>query len=98
MITLDKQAGVLPVSMGETWQRIFAKCILRIMGAKATNAYNDDQLCAGLKAGVDSSIHIVQALWGKMFCTNNWGFLLVDTKSEFNEIKRIGMLWTVCHL
>ena len=72
MITLDKQAGVLPVSMGETWQRIFAKCILRIMGAKATNAYNDDQLCAGLKAGVDGAVHVVQAIW-EIICLQGVG-------------------------
>ena len=38
MIALDKQQGVHPFGVRETWQRLFAKCILRIMGAKSTNA------------------------------------------------------------
>ena len=38
MITLDKHPGVCLVNSEETWQRLFAKCILRIMGAEATNA------------------------------------------------------------
>ena len=28
----------------------------------------------------------------------NWGFLLVGAKNAFNEINRVGMLWTVFHL
>ena len=38
IIALDKQQGVHPFGVRETWQRLFAKCILRIMGAKSTNA------------------------------------------------------------
>ena len=41
--------------------------------------YQDDQLCAGLKAVIDSAIHGVQDIWYKNSTTEDWGFLLVDT-------------------
>ena len=61
-------------------------------------ACQDDQLCTGIKAGINGTIHGVQALWDKDLTTENWGFLLVDTKNAFNKINRFGMLWTVRHV
>ena len=61
-------------------------------------ACQDDQLCDGLKAVIDSAIHGVQDLWDEKSTTENWGFLLVDTKNTFDEINQVGMLWTFRHL
>ena len=61
-------------------------------------AFQDDQLCAGLKAGIDGAIHRVQSLWDENLSTEEWGFSLVDAKNTFNEINRIGMLWSVRYL
>ena len=38
LIVLDKQPGVRPVEVGETWWQLMAKCLLRVMGqeSKAT--------------------------------------------------------------
>ena len=58
----------------------------------------DDLLCAGLKAGIDSAIHGVQALWDEKLSTEEWGFIFVDAKNAFNEINQVGMLWTVLHV
>ena len=58
-------------------------------------ACQDDQMCAGLKSGINSMIHRVQALWDKNLSTDEWGFLLVDAKNVFNQINRVRMLWTV---
>ena len=56
LIALDKQASLRPVGVGETLLRIFSKIVLKIMGQEATMAFQDDQLCAGLKAGIDGAI------------------------------------------
>ena len=98
LIALDKQPGVRPVGVGETWRRLFAKIVLKVTGPEATMTCQGDQLCAGLKAGIDGVIHGVQALWDENSTTENWGFLLVDAKNAFNEINRVGMLWKVRHL
>ena len=46
----------------------------------------DDQMCAGLKAGIYGVIHGAQALWDENSSTKEWGFLLVDAENAFNEI------------
>ena len=50
-------------------------------------AYQDDQLCAVLKAGIDGAVHGVQAIWDEKPTTEDWGFLPVDVKHAFNKIK-----------
>ena len=67
-------------------------------GPEATMVCQDDQLCAGTKAGIDGTIHGVQDLWDKKLSTEEWVFLLVDAKDAFNKINRVGMLWAVQHL
>ena len=84
--TLDKQPGVRPVGIGETWHSIFSKIVLKVTVPEATMACQDDQLCAGLKVGIDGAIHGVQALWDENSTTENWGLLLVDADNAFNEI------------
>ena len=68
------------------------------MGPEATNACHYDQICAGLKAGVDGDVHKVQAIWDANLYMEDWRFLMVDAKKAFNEIKSILMLWRICHL
>ena len=82
MTALDKQPGVHLVGVKETWQCLFAKCILRIIGYKAITACKNNQLCNGLKAGIYRAVHGVQSLWEDNFSTDNWGFLLVDGKTR----------------
>ena len=38
LITLEKQPGIIPVGVGETWRRLMVKCLLQVTGqeAKAT--------------------------------------------------------------
>ena len=36
LIALDKQAGLRPVGIGETWRHIFAKIILKVTGPEST--------------------------------------------------------------
>ena len=98
LIALDKQPGVRPVGVGETWWSIFANIVLKITGPEATMACQDDQMCAGIRVVIDGVIHRVQALWDKKSTMEDWGFLLVDAKNTLNEINRVGMLWTVRHL
>ena len=98
LIALDKQPDIRPVGVGETWRRMFAKILLKVTGPESTMACQDDQLCDGIKAGIDGAIHGFQALWDKNLSTEEWRFLLVDAKNAFNDINRVRMLWTVRHL
>ena len=61
LIVLNKQPGVCPVGVGETWQRFFAKYVMRAKGRKDTNACQDDHLCAVLNAVIDGRT------WGSIY-------------------------------
>ena len=51
------------------------------MGPKSTNACQYDQLCAGIKAGIDGAINWVQGIWDTKSTMEDWGFILVDAKN-----------------
>ena len=52
----------------------------------------DDQLCAGLKAGIDGAANGFQANWDENLTAQYWVFLPVDTKNLFNKINRVRIL------
>ena len=63
LIVLNKYPVVSPVGVGETWLRIFAEILLKVVGPEATMACQYEQLCAGHKAGIDGAFHGVQTIW-----------------------------------
>ena len=48
LIMLDKQPGIRPVGVGETWPRMMAKCLLRVTGQETKAACGTAQLAGGL--------------------------------------------------
>ena len=58
----------------------------------------DEQMCAGLKAGINGTFQGVQAIWDKSSTMEDWEFLFMEANNALNEINRVGMLWTVQHL
>jgi hypothetical protein len=64
---------------------------------EAKEACGVDQLCVGLKAGIEGGIHAMQLLWESYKTEEEWGFLLVDVKKVLNEGKRMAMCWTIHH-
>ena len=95
LMALDKCPGVRPVGIGEIWRRLFSKCVLKEAGAEATEACGSDQLCAGLKAGIEGAVHAVRAMAAIRPDEEEWGFLLVDAANAFNAGNRTAILWTV---
>jgi len=74
----DKNLGVHPIGICETWCQVLAKCILQVAGPVATEACSVDQLCAGLPAGSEGAIHLMQHAWDVHHASEEWGFLLID--------------------
>ena len=97
LIALDKSPGVRPIGIGETWRRLFAKVLLSQVGPEATEACSSNQLCAGLKAGIEGGIEAAKQLQDLHAEEEEWGFLLVDARNAFNELNRYQLLWTVRH-
>ena len=52
LIALDKQPGIRPVEVGETWRRLVAKCLLKVAGPEAKTACGTTQLAGGLEARI----------------------------------------------
>ena len=60
--------------------------MLKVTGSEATSACQDNQMCAGIKPGIDGEVHGVQDIWEYAPTKENWEFLLVDAKNAFTEI------------
>ena len=86
LIAHDKHPGFCPVRVKETWRHLFAKTVIKVTVPEATMACQDDQMCDRLKARIDGTVHGIQAIWDKNLTTEDWGYVLVDTKKLFNEI------------
>ena len=63
LIKLGKKPGVKPVGVGENWQRLMAKFLLRVMGQEAKAACGTEQLAGGVEAGIEGGIHAMRLLW-----------------------------------
>ena len=74
IIAIYKQPGVRQKYVGKLWRRLFAKCVMKFTGPEDINACKDDNICAGIKAGIDGSVQGVQAIWGANLSMENWIF------------------------
>ena len=97
LIMLDKQPGIRPVGVGETWRRLMAKCLLMVAVPRAKAAYGTTQLTGGVEAGIEGAIHVIRVLWEEHQNEECWVFLLIDVLNMFNEENRTAMLWSLRH-
>ena len=65
LVALDKDPGTRPVGIGEVYRRLMAKCVLKIVGDRATHACGNLNLCAGLKAGIEGAVHAVRGAYDR---------------------------------
>ena len=63
LIALDKQPGVIPVGVGETWLRLMEKCILRVTGKESKAACGTGKLSGRVEAGIEGGINAMRLLW-----------------------------------
>ena len=55
--------------------------MLKVTVPKITNTCQDDHICAGLKAVIDSAVHRVQYIWDTKLTTEDWVFILIEAKN-----------------
>ena len=97
LIALYKSSGIIPVGIGETWQRLLAKCLLLVSGQEAKAACGTEQLAGGVEEGIAGAIHAACLQWVQHSHEEDWGFLLIYTRNEFNGENRTARLWAVRH-
>ena len=64
LIVSDKQPGVHPVGVRETWRQLFAKYVLKVTGPVYTYACKHEQLCTELMMVTNGVVHGDQYIWG----------------------------------
>ena len=75
------------MGIGESADRCFKKIMTIITGDEAMEACGSDQLCSGLKAGIEGAIHGISEC-SEEHCHDGWGLLLTDAENAFNSISR----------
>jgi hypothetical protein len=56
LIALDKDSGVRPIAIGETFRRLISKAILKITKDEIQKSAGSQQLCASQEAACESGI------------------------------------------
>ncbi len=77
--------------------RLISKGVLHVAGGEAKESCGVDQLCVGLKSGIEGGIHAMRLLWEQHSAEEEWGFLLIDAANAFNEGNWIVMFSTIRH-
>ncbi|CEM26585.1 unnamed protein product [Vitrella brassicaformis CCMP3155] len=97
LLALDKCPGVRPIGVGEVLMRIMGKAMSMESAFDLERECGEDQLCAGLKGGIEAAIHAVSGLFdcgeGEAECV-----LLGDATNAFNTLSRPAALWSARHL
>jgi len=56
-----------------------------VTGDEVRSQCNSDQLCSGIKGGIEGAIHGIQQLF-EMHFEDGWGLLLVHAANAFNSL------------
>ena len=72
----DGSPGVRPVGVGEVLRRLVGKLLLGVIKDDITTAAGPLQTCAGLKSGIEASIHAMRKIFQK---DSTEALLLVST-------------------
>ena len=84
---VDKQGnpGVRPIGIGEVFRRIIGKTVVGLLREDIVEAAGPLQTCAGLKSGIEASIHATKRLWDE---TTTEAIIQVDADNAFNRLNR----------
>ena len=91
----DGKPGVRPIGIGEILRRIVGKVVVSNIREDIINAAGPLQTCAGLKSGIEASIHAMRKVFEK---DSTEAVLLVDAENAFNNLNRKAALHNIKEL
>ena len=83
------------IGIGETLSHIIGKAICSATRTDIESLCGVDQLCGGIKSGIEEAIHAMNDLHLQHITLSDWGFLLVDASNAFNSLNPAALLWNV---
>ena len=98
LIPLDKgedkegNPGVRPIGIGEILRRIIGKVVVDNIRDNIIEAAGPLQTCAGLKSGIEASIHAMRQIFDQEATE---ALLLVDAENAFNNLNRTAALHNI---
>ena len=95
LIALDKCPGVHPIGNGETLRLVVGKAVCYATRVDVELACGSDQLCGGVRSGIEGAIHAMTSRFLQYGATSGWSVLLVDASNAFNSLNRVALLWNV---
>ena len=95
LIALDECPGVCPIGIGETPWCVIGKAVCYATRVDVKLVCGSDQLCGGVKSGIEGAIHAMTSLFLQHGATSGWGVLLVDASNAFNSLNHVALLWNV---
>ena len=95
LIPLDKKPGVRPIAVGEVFQRIICKSVLKEIERDILQATVPLQNCVGVPSACEAAIHAMDRLFSR---PSVQGILLVDASNAFNALNRTAALHNVPRL
>lgn len=97
LIALNKNPGVRPIGIGEVLRRLMGKAMVATTGIDIEELCGVDQLCSGLRGGIEGAIHSVGSIYENE-SNNGYGVLMIDAKNAFNSVNRVkGLLSARIH-
>ena len=92
MIGLDKNPGIRPVRIGETFRRIVTAALIQNFRGKTQNATGPMQTCEDAQSGVEAAVHTMSGIFDD---STTECILFVDADNAFNRLNRQAALHNI---